>query len=90
MSEMEQMQARLALLESRLTAVEMRGNEGTLDTRHAMERLGYKSGKRFWQAVRRLCIPYSRLSKRQCVFFAADIDYALQRRQVGTRRRFAA
>lgn len=58
----------------------------TLDTTGAMARLGYKSGKRFWQAVRRLGIPYSRLSARQCIFRTSEIDAVLARRQVGNTR----
>jgi hypothetical protein len=78
-------------LESRLKLIEEQAAP-TMDTAAAMTRLGYKSGKRFWQAVRRIGIPFSRLSSRRCVFRTSDIDAALQRRQVGNsrQRRMAA
>lgn len=85
------MREKLALLEERITRMESSSGP-TLDTDGAKTRLGYKSGKRFWQAVRRLKIPYSRISARQCVFKVSEIDAALLRRQVGNpqARRMAA
>jgi hypothetical protein len=77
---------RVANLESRLARFEGGASDSTIDVKAAMARLGYKSAKRFWQAVRRIGIPYSRLSKRVCVFRPADIETALQRRQVGSSR----
>ncbi len=62
-------------------------SSGTLDTKGAMHRLGYISAKGFWQAVRRLGVPYSKLSARNCVFRTSDIDAVLSRRQVGSSRR---
>lgn len=77
--------ARLADLESRLSRVEQQ-NAPTLDATGARERMGYKSAKRFWEAVRRLGVPYSRLSPKHAVFRTSDIDAVLQRRRIGSRR----
>ena len=76
---------RLATLEARVARMESQAGP-TVDTAGAMQRLGYKSGKRFWQAVRRLGVPYSRMSARHCIFRTSDIDAVLQRRQVGNSR----
>lgn len=57
-----------------------------LTTKAAMARLGYQSTKRFWEAVRRLGIPYSKISSQHVVFDSADITAALEAKRVGVRR----
>jgi 3-hydroxyacyl-CoA dehydrogenase len=84
-AELTAMREQLAQLEQRLGKVEAQAAP-TMDTATAMQRLGYKTGKGFWQAVRRLGIPYSRISARHCMFRTSDIDATLLRRQVGNSR----
>lgn len=55
-----------------------------IDTDGAMKRLGYRSRKYFWKAVRRLGIPYERISTRHATFHASDVNAVLRQRQVGS------
>jgi len=62
----------------------------TMTQREAMKLLGYSDRESFWVAIRRLGIPYSKLSERRALFRREDIDAVLKQRQVGTRKVRAA
>lgn len=88
--EVAALRADVRQLSERIKRIEAQASP-TMDSTAAMHRLGYSSVNGFWQAVRRLGIPFSRLSARRFMFRTSDIDAAMQRRQVGTRaRRLAA
>lgn len=87
--------ADLAALEERVKRLEQMAQrveqaDGPLPTEDAMQLLGYKSGKRFWQCIKRLHIPYTRINQRRALFLRSDIEAVLRQRQVGTGRRRAA
>lgn len=61
-----------------LHAITERISGATVDTAGARRLLRYRSAKRFWEAVRREQIPFSRLSARHCVFQVADLRAVLE------------
>ena len=84
--EVVEMRERIQRLERRLDSIETASTADTLGTSEVMSMLGYKSGKRFWEAVRRLGLPYSRVSGRVCVFRKGDVEALLRQRQIGSGR----
>lgn len=80
------MAAQLARVQESIALLGQAPGRTELTTKEAMARLGYKSGKRFWEAVRRLAIPYSKLSAHHYVFNSADIAAVLEAKRVGVRR----
>lgn len=86
-ADLASLRQQVADLEARVLKVE-RISGATVDTAGAMQHLQYKSAKRFWEAVRREQIPFSRLSARHCVFQVADLQAVLKQRQVGSGRKW--
>lgn len=58
-------------------------------SREVMELLGYKDSTTFFQAVRRIGLPYVRITRSKTVFRADDLNAWMASRTVGAPKRFS-
>ncbi|MBC8008595.1 MAG: hypothetical protein H7067_00685 [Burkholderiales bacterium] len=66
------------------------GSGRLLSTTEVMALLGYRDSTTFWQAMRRIGLPFVRLTAKKAVFREADVEAWLSARTVGAPARSSA